>query len=72
MAFTNVKSIIKKYNIITKKLLVFRLLYLTDSIPILLITDYFTARILISLYTKAILFFITKLLPITIIILGIF
>ena len=32
-----------KYNIIIKKQLVFRLLYLTDGILTLLIIDYFTA-----------------------------
>jgi hypothetical protein len=70
MAFINIESIIRKYNIITKKLLVPRLLRLIDSIPTLLITDYFTTQMLISLYTKAILFFVTKLLPTTLIILG--
>jgi len=43
MAFTNAESIIKKYNIITKKLLAPRLLRLIDNILTLLITDYFTA-----------------------------
>jgi len=43
MAFTDIESIIKKYNIITKKLLVPRLLRLADSILTLLIMDYFTA-----------------------------
>jgi len=71
MAFTNVESIVRKYNVITKKLLAPRLLRLIDSIPTSLIIDYFTAQILIGLYTKAILFFITKLSPATIIILGI-
>jgi len=71
MAFANAESIIRKYNIITKKLLAPRPLRLANSIPTSLITDYFTARILIGLYTKAILFFITKLLPTTLIILGI-
>ena len=70
MAFTNIESIIRKYNIITKKLLAPRPLRLTDSIPTLLITNYFTAQMSIGLYTKAILFFITKLLPTTLIILG--
>jgi len=42
MAFTNVEFIIRKYNIIIKKLLAPRLLRLTDSIPTLLIMDYFT------------------------------
>ena len=70
IAFANKESIIKKYNVITKKLLAPRLLYLIDSIPTSLVMDYFTAQILISLYTKAILFLITKLLPTTLIILG--
>ena len=70
IAFANAESIIRKYNIITKKLLAPRPLYLADSILTLLIMDYFTARILIGLYTKAILFLITKLLPTTLIILG--
>jgi hypothetical protein len=42
MAFVDAESIIKKYNIITKKLLVPRLLYFVDSIPTLLVMDYFT------------------------------
>jgi hypothetical protein len=46
------------------------LLRLIDSILTLLIIDYFTTQMLISLYTKAILFLITKLLPTTLIILG--
>ena len=70
MAFANAESIIRKYNITTKKLLAPRPLRLIDSIPTSLITDYFTAQILISLYTEAILFFITKLSPTTLIILG--
>ena len=71
MAFTNEESIIRKYNIIIKKLLVFRLLCLTNSIPTLFITNYFTAQILIGPYTEAILFLVTKLLLTTLIILGI-
>jgi len=43
MAFSNVESIIRKYNVIIKKLLAPRLLRLIDSILTLLITDYFTA-----------------------------
>ena len=43
MAFTNEESIVRKYNIITKKLLAPRLLCLVDSIPTSLIIDYFTA-----------------------------
>jgi len=70
MVFANAESIIRKYNVITKKLLAPRLLRLADSILTSLIMDYFTAQILIGLYTKVMLFFITKLLPTTPIILG--
>jgi len=71
MAFTDAESIIRKYNVITKKLLAPRPLRLADSILTSLITDYFTAQMLISLHTKAMLFFVTKLSPATLIILGI-
>jgi hypothetical protein len=70
IVFINAESIIRKYNVITKKLLVPRLLRLVNSILTLLIIDYFTTWILIGLYTKAMLFFVTKLLPTTLIILG--
>jgi len=70
IAFTDVEFIIKKYNVITKKLLAPRPLCLVDNILTSLITDYFTAQILIGLHTKAMLFFITKLSPTTLIILG--
>jgi len=43
IAFTDVESIIRKYNVITKKLLAPRPLYLADSILTSLIIDYFTA-----------------------------
>ena len=43
MAFINVESIIRKYNIITKKLLAPRPLRLVDGILTLLVIDYFTA-----------------------------
>ena len=43
MAFVNEESIVRKYNIITKKLLVFRPLHFIDGILTLLITEYFTA-----------------------------
>ena len=54
----------------TKKLLALRPLCLINSIPTLFITDYFTAQMLISIYIKAMLFLVTKLLPTTLIILG--
>jgi len=43
IAFADVESIIRKHNVITKKLLASRPLYLADSILTSLITDYFTA-----------------------------
>ena len=70
IAFTNKESIIKKHNVITKKLLAPRPLYFVNSIPTLLIINYFTAQMLIGPYTKAILFLITKLLFTTPIILD--
>ena len=70
MAFTDKEFIIRKYNIIIKKLLVFKPLHFVNSILILFVTDYFTTQMLIGLYTEAILFFITKFLSITPIILG--
>jgi hypothetical protein len=72
MAFIDKESIVRKYNIIIKKLLAPRPLYFINSILTSLITDYFTAWISIGPYTKAILFFITKLSPTTLIILGMF
>ena len=71
MAFADKEFIIKKYNIIIKKLLVSRLLHLIKSIPNLFVTNYFTTQLLIGPYTEAILFFITKLLFTTPIILSI-
>ena len=70
MAFTNAESIIRKYNVITKKLLAPRPLRLADGILTLLVIDYFTTQMSISLHTKAMLFFITKLSPTTPIILD--
>jgi uncharacterized Fe-S cluster-containing MiaB family protein len=70
IAFTNKESIIRKYNIIIKKLLVLKPLRLTNGIPTLLITDYFTTWISIGPYTEAMLFFVTKLSPTTLIILS--
>ena len=43
MAFADAESIIRKYNVITKKLLVPRPLRLVDGILTLLVIDYFTA-----------------------------
>ena len=71
MAFADKESIIRKYNVITKKLLALRPLHLINGILTLLIIDYFTTWMSISLHTEAMLFFIIKLSPITPIILNI-
>ena len=70
IVFADKKSIIRKYNVIIKKLLAPRPLRLINSILTLFITNYFIARMSIGPYTKAILFFITKLSLTTLIILG--
>ena len=41
MAFADKKSIIKKYNVIIKKLLALKPLYFIDSILTLFVTNYF-------------------------------
>ena len=71
VAFADEASIISRYNVTTKKLLVPRPLRLADGVPVSLITDYFTARMSIGAHTEAMLFFVTKLSPVNPIILGI-
>jgi hypothetical protein len=70
MAFANKESIIRKYNVIIKKLLVPRPLHLINGILTSLVIDYFTTWMSIGPYTEAMLFLITKLSPTTLIILG--
>ena len=70
MAFVDAESIIKKYNIIIKKLLASRPLCFVNGILTLFVTDYFTAWMSISLHIEAMLFLIAKLSPVTPIILG--
>jgi hypothetical protein len=70
IAFANEVSIVNRYNVTTKKLLAPRPLRLADGIPTSLVTDYFTARMSIGAHTEAMLFFVTKLSPVTPIILG--
>ena len=59
--FINKDSLIKKYNIIIKRLLILKLLYLTNRLPFSFITHYFIAKMTIGHYTEFILFYITKL-----------
>ena len=59
--FADEDSLIKKYNVIIKRLLVLKLLYFTNRLLSSFITYYFTVKIIISYYIKSILFYITKL-----------
>ena len=72
LAFTDEDSLIKKYNIIIKRFLVLKLLYLANRLPSNFITHYFTVKMTISHYIKSILFYIIKLLPLILVILKIF
>jgi len=72
VAFADEASIVSRYNVTTKKLLVPRPLRLADGVPASSrITDYFTARMSIGAHTEVMLFFVTKLSPANPIILGI-
>jgi hypothetical protein len=67
--FINKNSLIKKYNIIIKRLLVLKLLHFVNRFLFNFITHYFTAKMTISYYTEFILFYIIKLSLLTLIIL---
>jgi hypothetical protein len=67
--FTDKDSLIKKYNVIIKRLLVLKPLCLANRLPFNFIAYYFIAKITISHYTEFILFYIIKLLPLTLVIL---
>ena len=67
--FVDKDSLIKKYNIIIKRLLVLKPLYLANRLPFSFITHYFIAKMTIGHYTEFILFYITKLLLLTLVIL---
>ena len=67
--FTDKDSLIKKYNIIIKRLLVLKLLYFTNRLLFSFITHYFIVKIIISYYIKFILFYVTKLLLLILVIL---
>ena len=69
--FINKDSLIKKYNIIIKRLLVLKLLYLINRLPFSFITHYFIIKIIIGYYTESMLFYIIKLLLLTLVILKI-
>jgi len=68
--FTDEDLLVKKYNIIIKRLLVLKPLRLANGLPSSFITHYFIVRMTIGHYIKSILFYITKLLPLILVILG--
>jgi hypothetical protein len=68
--FVDKNLLIKKYNIIIKRLLVLKPLYFADGLPSSFITHYFTVKITIGYYTEFIPFYIIKLLLLTLVILG--
>jgi hypothetical protein len=69
LVFADKDLLIKKYNIIIKRLLVLKLLYLGDGLLFSFITHYFTVKIIISYYIESILFYVIKLLFLILIIL---
>ena len=66
--FIDKDLLIKKYNIIIKRLLVLKLLYFADRLLSSFITHYFTVKMIIGHYTESMLFYITKLLPLILVI----
>jgi hypothetical protein len=69
LVFINKNLLIKKYNIIIKRLLVLKLLYFINGLPFSLINHYFTIKITIGHYTEFILFYVIKLSPLILVIL---
>ena len=69
--FIDEDLLIKKYNVIIKRLLVLKLLYFINKLPFSFITHYFIVKITISHYIESILFYIIKLLLLILVILKI-
>jgi hypothetical protein len=67
--FADKDLLIKKYNIIIKRLLVLKPLHLADGLPSSFITHYFTAKMTNGHYTESMLFYAIKLLLLTLVIL---
>jgi hypothetical protein len=63
--------LIKKYNIIIKRFLVLKPLCLINGLLSSFITHYFTVKMTIGYYTEFMLFYIIKLLLLTLVILKI-
>ena len=70
LVFTDKDLLIKKHNVIIKRLLVLKPLCLTDGLLFSFITYYFTVKLTIGHYTEFMLFYIIKLLPLTLVIFG--
>jgi hypothetical protein len=67
--FVDEDSLIKKHNIIIKRLLVLKPLCLINRLPSSFITYYFTAKMTIGYYTEFMLFYVIKLLILILVIL---
>ena len=70
LIFIDKDLLIKKYNVIIKRLLVLKLFCLTNGFLSNFITYYFIAKIIISYYTEFILFYVIKLLLLILVIFG--
>ena len=68
LAFTDEDLFIKKHNIIIKRLLVLKLFCLANRLPSSFIIYYFIAKMTIGHYIEFILFYIIKLLLLTLVI----
>ena len=71
LAFIDEDSLIKKRNIIIKRLLILKLLRLTNRLLSSFITYYFIVKIIIGHYIESMLLYIIKLLPSILVILRI-
>jgi hypothetical protein len=69
--FIDKDLLIKKHNIIIKRLLVLKPLYFANGLPFNFITYYFTVKMTISHYIEFILFYVIKLSLLTLVILRI-
>ena len=68
LVFIDEDSLIKKHNIIIKRLLVLKPFYLINGLLFSFIIYYFIAKIIIGYYTEFILFYVIKLLPLILVI----
>ena len=70
LAFIDKELLIKKHNIIIKRLLVLKLLRFINRLLFSFITYYFIVKIIIGYYIEFMLFYIIKLLPLILVIFG--